>query len=517
MSRSTNAAKGFATSLFQSVALILVQVLLAPVVLKMAGREALGAYAAIMQAVAMLTVIDIMGSWSLERFMGHAMGLEDGGERFRNVFTTARTAFFVENGVFAIGVVVVSFFVGPLFHLSPEIQSEAEHALWVVAGWALVKTPLVAYQNASIATQDLAVVNMIGTGINIARGLASLLFVLLGGGLFGLIISGTVVEALGSILYRQRFLSKSPHLRPRWGIPDKKLLREMLSFGGYVLLFNAGNRLFFRSANIMAAVTNGAVAASSFYTTQMPAMTGYGMLGRLNDNTAPAIYELTGRKEHARLRSAFLRLTRIISLLTLPLAAGVVLFNHDLVVCWVGQQQWGGNLLTITLALFCVIDGIRSVAVIFAFSQGWMRLLTITSVFQGVANFGVGYILGKELGLGGITLALTVLSLPQFFLLLRKISAMFSIRIVPHVAEILLRAVVPIGLAALAGELVHSRITIAEHHFAGLLLECLTFCVVYFAAAYPIALHRQDRADARRYFGGLLRAGKRLNQPTAPA
>lgn len=517
MSRSTKAAKGFATSLFQSLSQILVQIFLAPVVLKMAGREALGAYAAIMQTVAMLLMVDVVGSWSMERFMGQAMGLDDEGKRFRDVFTTARTAILVTNTIYAVGVVAISFFVGRMFHLSADIDLQARHALWVVAGWAVIRTPLSAYQNASIATQDLAVVNMLSAGINIARGLASLLFVLLGGGLFGLMISGTVVEAIGSVLYRWRFLSKSPKLRPTWGIPDKPLLREILSFGGYVLFINAGNKLFFRSANMMAALTNGAMAASSFYTTQMPTMTGYTMLQRFGDNTAPAVYELTGRKEHERLRSAFLRMVRLISVLTLPLAAGVVLFNHDLVVCWVGQQQWGGNLLTITLAAFCVLDGIRGVCMLFAFAQGWMRLLTGTSIFQGIANLGLGYLLGKKLGLGGITLALLLVSLPQLFLLQRKIDKLFSISIVPHLGEILLRAAIPIGLAAAVSEFIHVRIRITEHHFTGLLLECFAFSLVYFAVAYPISLHQQDRADVQRFAVSALRMGKRLgNQPTAP-
>lgn len=505
MSRSTKAAKGFATSLFQSLSQILVQIFLAPVVLKMAGREALGAYAAIMEAVAMLMVVDIMGSWSMERFMGHAMGADDEGQRFRDVFTTARTTMLLTNTLYAIGVVVISFHIGQIFHLSANIQSQAEHALWVVAAWALIKTPLVVYQNASIATQDLAVVNMITTGINISRGLASLLFVLLGTGLFGLIISGTVVAAIGSLLYRWRFLKMSPTLRPSWGIPDRALLREMLSFSGYVLLINTGNKLFFRSANMMAALTNGAIAGSSFYTTQMPAMTGYTMLQRFGDNTAPAVYELTGKGEHDRLRAAFLRLIRLTCLLTLPLAAGVILFNHDLVVSWVGERQWGGNLLTITLAIFCVVDGVRGVCVLFAFARGWMKLLTATALFQGIANFGFGYVLGKTLGLGGITLALTIVSLPQLILVMHRVNKTFDISPL-HLGEILLRAIIPIGLASLAGEFVHSRITTTEHHFGGLVLECLTFSVVYFAAAYPISLHREDQSDVRRYLKSALRS-----------
>lgn len=518
MSRTKKAAKGFATSLFQSLSQILVQILLAPVVLKMAGKEALGAYAAIMQTVGLLALVDVAGSWSLERFLGRAMGMEDQGQRFRDIFTTARTTFLITNTIFGMGVVLVSLIIGRLFHLSPDTRSQAQHALYVVAVWAVIRTPLAAYGNASTATQDMAAVNIIATGISIARTVASLLFVLMGGGLFGLMISGTVVEAIGSFLYRARFRRKSPELLPSWGIPDKPLFREMLGFGGYFMLINIGNKLFFNSANMMAALTNGAVAASSFYTSQMPTMTGYTMLLRLPDSAGPAVFELSGRGDHERLKRAYLRLTRIILFLTLPLALGVLLYNRDLVTCWVGSQQYAGNLLSATLAAFLVLDCIRVLSVLIAFAQGWVRLLTATALIQGIANLGFGFLFGKWLGLGGVTLALSIVGLPQLILLGRKMEKTFSLGIVPHIAKNLLRLTIPLASAGLASRFVHSRVTIAHRHFGGLLLECAVFLVIYLSCAYPLALHPQDRDDIGRYLWSALRRGKRIgNQPARSA
>ena len=510
MSRSAKAAKGFATSIFRSLSQILVQILLAPIVLKMAGREALGAYAAIMQTVSLLLLVDIAGSWSLERFLGHALAAEDGGKRFREVFTTARTILLITNTIFGIGVFIISLFIGRLFHLSPQIQSQARDALYVVAVWGIIRTPLAAYANASIATQDLAATNLISTAISISRTLASLLFVLMGTGLFGLIISGTVVDVIGCFLYRARFRKMSPNLEPSWGVPDKALFREMLGFGGYVLLTNVGNRLFFNSANMMAALTNGAAEASAFYTSQMPTMTGYVMLMRVADNAAPAVYELSGRGEKERLGRAFLRLTHIVLVMTLPLAVGVVLFNRDVVTCWVGPSLYAGRLLSVTIAIFCVLDGIRSISVLFAFAQGWMKLLTVTSLIQGIANFALGYFLGKWLGLGGITLALCIVMLPQFFVLLREIEKAFTIPIASHLALNVLRLALPLGLAALASEFVHFRVKIALHHFQGLLLECFVFLAVYAPIAYTLALQPGDREEVRRYLSSVASMGKNI-------
>ena len=61
MSRSARAARGFAASVVQFCAQMLLQVLLAPVVLRVAGRETLGAFAAIMQALGLLAMLDVVG------------------------------------------------------------------------------------------------------------------------------------------------------------------------------------------------------------------------------------------------------------------------------------------------------------------------------------------------------------------------------------------------------------------------------------------------------------------------
>jgi hypothetical protein len=191
-----------------------------------------------------------------------------------------------------------------------------------------------------------------------------------------------------------------------------------------------------------------------------------------------------------------------------------VLFNRDVVTSWVGKLQYGGDLLTYTLALFCVLNGVRGICTLFAFAQGWMGLLGSTAVVQGAAGFGLGYWMGKELGLGGITLALSLVCLPQIFLLLRKIEQTYSIGVAAHFMGILLRLLIPLAAATAAGEVVHFRVKIAEHHFLGVTLECLAFLAAYCLAGYPLALHREDRADVRRYAHSVLRMGTQLARVT---
>jgi O-antigen/teichoic acid export membrane protein len=512
MSRTGRAAKGFVTSIFQFLTQILVQALLAPIVLKMAGRETLGAYSAVMQVLGFIALTDFMGSWALERFLGQASGLDDGGERFRCIFTTVRTMFLVCVSAYSLLVLIFSFFVARLFHLSPAVGHQAQYALWVIAVWVIVRMPFAAYQNASIATQDMAVVNLIGTCVGIGRTVGSLVSVLLGGGLFGLMLAGTIVEGLGYIFYRMRFKKMNPHLMPSWGIPDKALLKEMLGFGGHAFVLNLGNGLVFNSGNMIAGLTHGAAMASSFYTTQMPTMTAYNMMMRLSDSATPAINELWGRREVERLRNALSRITRLLLVLTMPLATGVLLFNKDLVTTWVGLQQYAGPLLTASLAAFCIVVSLQRTAVVYSFTFGWMRLLTITSLIQGAVNFGLAYVLAKFLGMGGIMLALVIVVLPQTVILWHRVGHFLELNVAWLLAACAARTLIPLVCAGICSFFVHRHVVIRQRHLFGLLAEILTFLVVYAALAYPLVLFDHDRQEVRRYLRNFANRGRSVQQ-----
>ncbi|MDR3414448.1 MAG: hypothetical protein P4L87_26380 [Formivibrio sp.] len=493
MSRSAKAASGFATSVFQYISQILVQALLAPVVLQLAGREALGAYAAINQTLTFISLVDVVHSWTLERYLAQATGAADGGEQFRQTFTIARTLMLVSNTIIAILIVILSFFVGPLYGLSLDIALQAQHALWVIAAWNVLRTPLAAYLNASIATQDLAANNLIGAFLGFLRASASLVFVLFGTGLFGLMLAGTLAEALGSILYRWRFRRLHGNLMPRWGVPDWARLWEMVSFGWQAMLLNVGNLLLYSSGSAIAALTNGAAVASTFYTSQMPAMTLSNMVMRLPDSVAPAINQLCGQQDEEPLRNAFIRLTRIILLFALPLAAGTIIFNRDLVVAWVGLPQYAGGLFTVSLALFCVILIVQRQLIVYSFAFGWIRLLMVTALLQGAANLALAFYLTRFMGLSGITIALLISTIPQTIILWLKVTKRLGVDTRDLIVDCFKRVTIPLVLASAAGLLAQRLFTVGYHDIMGLLFVTAPFGLTYTAIAYSWSIEPRER------------------------
>jgi len=498
MSRSTRAASGFVTGALQYVAQIVLQGLLAPVVLRLAGRETLGAYAVLVQTLAYLALVDFGLSFSLERYLAQATALDDGGKRFRHLFTTARTFFLLTNAAFAVLVLVASFHVGHIFHFSPVIEGQARHALWIIAAWAVVRTPLVGYNIAMIATQDIAAANIFASIVGISRALVSLVAIASGFGLVGLMLAGSVAEGIGTLIYRRRFRRHNPHRIPGWGLPQPGLLREMLTFGGFVFIANIGGMLAFNSGNVLVGYMFGATTASVFYTTQMPTVMGNNITLRLGDSAAPAVNEVYGRGDRDRLKSIYTRVYRWNVLLSSLLALGVLLFNHDLVNCWVGPRQYGGRLMTVCLAAFVMVIALEHVNVLFAFTFGWVKALSTLAVIQAVANVAMAFFFGHRFGMGGVTLAVVVALIPKTLYLFRRFSREFQIPMLSLFCRVSLPAAVPTVVAAIAG-IAASRY-LPGHGWAKFLMEISVCAGAFAVTAYLWATTEEDREAAKRAF-----------------
>jgi O-antigen/teichoic acid export membrane protein len=497
MSRSARAASGFSTSILQYACRIALQVLLAPLVLRLAGRETLGAYAVLMQAVALLTIVDFGLSFALERFLGRHHGFPDGGRRFRDTFTIGRTFLLLTNTIFAILLFLLSMVVVKLFSLSPAVGQQARDGLYILAIWAVLRTPITAFNTALIATQNLATANIIATvnnGLNLAL---SLLLLLGGGGLIGLMAASVLGEAASGVLCRHRFLQVHPECRPHWGIPDRPLLREMLVYGSHSIIINVAGILVYSSGSLLVGFLAGANAASIFYTTQMPALVCWNLVLRLADNSAPAIYELHGLQQWQTLRLSFLRLHRLTALLSVPLGAGILLFNHLVVSLWVGAQQYVGTLMTLSLAPFAFVVAFVHIDVIYGFAGRRTTLLTVTSCAEAILNVVLVILLYRKWGLSAIMLGTLLAVVPRTIFLHHALQRDFSIGWREFVREAGTPALGPVVISGMAAYLFEKLL--GGTGWPTFIYSGLMFCAIYALLAYYFSLTPRDREEIGRY------------------
>lgn len=418
--RTSRAAKGALTSFLQYGLQIALQAALAPLVLKVAGQETLGAYSILLQVVGYVALVDLGFSVALSRFLNQAFGLNDHGSHFINVFSTGRVFLLASNTLFAVFILILSFFIGNLFSMSPSLVAQARWSLYMLGAWAILRTPISVYGSGLIATQNLAAANIVSIVGNTARLIFSLVLVKMGAGLVGLMLANVLSEALTYSAQFIYFRKLYPGKRFPWKIPDIPLLREMMGFGIRYLGVTLASRIFYGTDNIVVGYLYGAGAAAIYYVTQMPTFLMFQLIWRISDNAAPAANELLAQGNYSHLRNAYLKITRYSLLLVIPLGVGIVGFNKYAISIWVGGSQYAGDIMSVSLAIFAVTQVVNHINAMIVVASGNMRWWSTVSILCGLLNLGLSLWLGKLMGIQGVMVASVLADIPGMIYLFHR-------------------------------------------------------------------------------------------------
>lgn len=491
-SRTSRVTMGVIASVLRFLVQILLQIILVPLILRIAGKEVLGAYAILFQAIVQIGMVDLGMGTAMSRFLAYAYGLDDRWNNFKDVLSTGRTFLLFTNLIYALILLILSFFVGPLFSLSAAVEQQVKISLYIFAIWTIIRTPLVVYGFALIAVQKLADYNYIGLLGNLLRFVGALVLVSTGTGLIGLMFANVLSEAVMFLCFRWRFLHSSPNLRLVWKILNKKTLKSMLKFGLLSMVFSIGTRLTYNTDNIIVGYLFGAVAASIYYSTQVPAFMGYNLLWKLPQNASPAVVELFARKDMDTLRSSYYRLSRYILLLAFPLALGILLFNRSMIELWTGLEQYAGNLMTISLSIFTFSATMTCLNATYLFALGNIRNLAFSTIISGFIKVGLSFWLGHLLGLPGVMLASVIADglffIYTIFLLYRELDIsllnLMHDSIIPSIGSML-----PIFLVSIIIFVNQS----VNNNLNTILIQITIFTVVWLFGSWLFGLNIQEK------------------------
>lgn len=419
-SRTSKAFKGTVASFVQYGIFIILQVILTPLILKVAGQEVLGAYSIIMQIVGYGILLDLGFSVALSRFLAQTYGLQDQGRRFSEVFTIGRVFLLVTNLVFAALIFLVAYKIGDLIVASESILTQARFALYFLAVWTIIRTPMALYNHGLMATQNMAAANVIAIIGNMTRLILSLLLVYTGFGLVGLIVANIFAEGITFVMQMQYFKNKYPDYSFGWNIANNTLFKEILSFGVKYWGVNLAVVLFLGSDSIIIGNLYGASAASVFYTTKIPAFLLFQFIFRLSDNAGPAANELLAQGNYEALRSAYLKLMRYSLLIAFPVAIGIVGFNEAVISAWVGAAQYAGSIMSIAIAFFVLTQVVNHINAMITLAAGNMRGWSIVSIVTSMISLALSYVLGKLFGMQWVMVAIALMDIPNVIFLFKR-------------------------------------------------------------------------------------------------
>ena len=494
--RTNKAVKGTITSLLQFGVLIILQVILTPAILKIAGQEVLGAYAIVMQIIGYGLILDFGLGVALSRYLSQSFGDSD---KFTKIFCIGRYFILSTNALLSIFLMVLAFKIDSLITGSHSIIADTHTALYILSAWTIIRTPLALYGHGLLATQNMATANIIGLIGSISRLALSLYLVYTGFGLIGLVLANVVSEFIGMLLQKVYFNKLYPKLALQWRQPDMPMLRELFAFGLTYWGVNIATVLIVGSDSIVIGHLYGAAAAAIFYTTKIPSFLIIQVIYKISDNAGSATNELLAQGNFDAVKSAYLRILRYSLLLAVPLAIGIVGFNKGVITAWVGANQYAGSVMSLALAGFVLTQVVNHSNAMITLAVGNMRNWMAISVVTGLMTITLAYTLGKFLGMQWVMVAIAVMDIPTFIFLTRRAFAGLDLSYGRAWRE----SILPVVLAALPlfGWV---GFVIATDQVASLvsLIACIAvFALLWLLGLYALGISKLERRSIRNKLG----------------
>lgn len=395
-SRKQRVLGGLLSNFAQYFLIIFLQFLLAPVILNYAGKEILGAYSVIMQIIAWGSLSDCGFGVACARNLAQAHALPDNHKKFCAVFSDAKVFYIFSNLLFAALIFLFAFYVQDFIKMDAAVARQARLAMYMYGLWVAVRIVIAMYGYALVATQNMALKNMtIGIG-GVIRLILSLLLVIKGFGLPGLVTANILadlsIEICDIYLYKKLY----PQDKFYFSIQDKPALKEMFFLGTGCMLVTLATKLMLATDSLIIGNLFGTAAVSVYYVTTMPGLVSHQLIKKLTETSTPALNEVYALGDTKKFTNAYLNLLRYSLLLTVPFMLGLILFNKPLVSLWVGPAQYGGILLTAGLALFAFTQVINQLNSTILIVRGEVKDMSVFAIAAGIGKVLLAYIFSRH-------------------------------------------------------------------------------------------------------------------------
>jgi O-antigen/teichoic acid export membrane protein len=371
------------------------------------GKEQFGLWALALQISGYMALLELGMSSAISRFLADHKDDVNGGE-YGSLLLTGGIVFAIQGGMIAIAGAVFSYAAPALFHIPTALASDFRWVLVIItslSGFTIATRslggPLWAFQRMDI-TNLLAIMTLVvGYGV-LWLGFRA------GYGIYSLAYAGIPTAILSPVMICIICLRKGYYpARGYWGRPQWVLFKKLFSFGKDVLLLSIGSQLVNASQVIILSRLAGLDAAATFSVGTKFYTMGQQFVGKVLENSAPALTEIFVRGDRIRFNERFWNIVSVTAFLATIGATGLIMGNQTLVSLWTsGVIHWSlgadvilAALLIVTslsrcfVGIFGMVGDLRNVRYIY-FLEG---CLFIVLALPAVRHFGVIGVLAASL------------------------------------------------------------------------------------------------------------------------
>jgi O-antigen/teichoic acid export membrane protein len=391
-------------------------IVITPVYLHYIGTAAYGIYALAIAFVSILGLLEFGAGLALMKYMPEHIAR---GENEAAVeIMRAGLAFYgllALVGASAAGVVGM-FFIHSLFSVPPELASSARLA-FVLGGVAFALTVLMNVFGSVLGSlQRFDIATKISVAATSSATAVSVILLVVGLGLNGVMIGVVFRPALGLVLYARAAQLRLPEVRftPKW---NGNLLRPLVALSAYIFIGNISGVVLFQFDKFYLGVVSGVALVTFYVVPGALASRLHAAAGSITSVALPTASELFSRGDLFRVQVLYRRASWLTALFLVSVGTPAVLFSANILDHWVGLtfEKKSTEALQILIATYAIL-GVSAIAYWITMAAGRPKSTVVFNLASASINVGAIFLLVPSYGIVGAAVAylVSVITVPGF-------------------------------------------------------------------------------------------------------
>jgi O-antigen/teichoic acid export membrane protein len=374
---------------------------LTPFVVRTLGNAAYGFWVVLLSFVGYAGVLELGVQPAVVKLVGQHRGSQD-KQKLEELVTAA---FLFLGGVGLLAALFVAFVIPPFVPLiAKELQGfSGLNALFLlVAADVFVLFLNYLFTGVLYGWQQYHIKNLIDISVFVLNAVIIVAF-LAGGGLVLLAISKVCTDLLGLIATIALCRRMLPEFRPTLARVSRRSFRELLGFGGKLFVSATTSRVS-NYAQPLIISSQISTSATAFFAIPMRIVEySKQITWALSAGFMPMFSEYDGRKDDAAVRFMYLRYSRYILLIVLPILVLIFIFGRDFIGLWIGPEYAvQGRTVLYLLTAATLIETLQPLLWRLFIGVGRLDVLVGVSASTSLLAVILSFLLIRPMGIAGV-------------------------------------------------------------------------------------------------------------------
>jgi O-antigen/teichoic acid export membrane protein len=454
------------------------------------GKAAYGLWMLTTSITGYFSVLDLGYSGALVKFVAQYRARRD-PKALNEILSTTFYLFTLLGIATYLIAIVISMFLGPLFHLGPDQARTGQIVLLIVSLQFATSMAFSVFGGVINGFQRYDLNNLVGGASSVAAAAVNVLVLLAGYGLIELVAATTAVRLLAYVVYRMNAYRVFPGLRLRLGLFRRARLREVTHFSVYMGVIDWANKLNYSVDALVIGAFLNTSAVAVWSVGQRLADTTQRLTNQLNDVLFPTVVDNDASSRLGRLQSIFLLGTRFSLATAVPLGGALILMAGPLVRAWVGPDFADTAIIVQLLTLTVIIRVGNATAMTLLKGAGRHRLVAFANIVTALVNLGLSVAIVRPLGLPGVAIGTLVpVTTTAFFVIFPAGCRRVQLPLTRALAEAVWPALWPAG--AMAAYVALTR-PLVGNSLVAVGAECAAAMLVYAVVFMAFAINVRER------------------------